>query len=155
MDSMAGCLTIVVCVALVGMSAFPAMRACCVHVCARLGRVVTVLTTHPCPPPGLQVPSLYQVQSLSAKNAWGAPRAYSFGISYTTTQLLPGEAACMAAMLAGGGHVKHCVALQPWNRRCCAWVCSRPCKSRASLWHHPYPSCSRLLLPSRQRLTPW
>lgn len=57
----------------------------------------------PAPALGLQVPSIYQVQSLNAKNAWGAPRAYSFAISYTTSQLLPGEAACVHVWHGGHG----------------------------------------------------
>lgn len=44
------------------------------------------------PPLPLQVPSLFQVQSATQTNQWGLPRAYSFSISYTTSQLLPGEA---------------------------------------------------------------
>ncbi|KAI7844054.1 hypothetical protein COHA_002198 [Chlorella ohadii] len=35
------------------------------------------------------VPSLFQVQSATQTNQWGLPRAYSFSISYTTSQLLP------------------------------------------------------------------
>ncbi|PSC72271.1 amiloride-sensitive amine oxidase [copper-containing]-like isoform X2 [Micractinium conductrix] len=36
-----------------------------------------------------KVPAVYQVQSMTEKNKWGSPKAYTVSVGYTTSQLLP------------------------------------------------------------------
>ena len=43
----------------------------------------------PDPPQMPQVPAVYQVQSMTEKNKWGSPKAYTVSVGYTTSQLLP------------------------------------------------------------------